>query len=210
MHCTKPEIDIWFNRSTAPNSDVHLRGSHTPIKIQFPMILLRSQLFPCSFRWSKFILKPPYSMMHGNFSLAIWDFDSRAIWVFFQKKFRKSKFSQWKSDKSTVFFQKKFRKSKFSQWKSDKSTVFFQKNSENQSFLNERVTSLPYFYLVSGRGRYIGYVMGQFWTEYNVLKGGTEGQQIKKVTFWHIYSQWVKVAVLTSLNKINDCANCPQ
>ena len=60
---------------------------------------------------------------------------------------------------------------------------FSKKNSENQSFLNERVTSLPYFYLVSGRGRYIGYVMGQFWTEYNVLKGAPKASKLRTSLF---------------------------
>ena len=34
------------------------------------------------FRWFKFTLKPPYSMAHGNFFLAIWD---TSHWNFFVK-----------------------------------------------------------------------------------------------------------------------------
>ena len=37
---------------------------------------------PVIFRWFKFTLKPPYSIMHGKLRLAIWD---TSFWTFLVK-----------------------------------------------------------------------------------------------------------------------------
>ena len=40
----------------------------------------------CLFRWYKFTLKPPYSIVHDNLRLAIWDTSFWTFWVKFGHK----------------------------------------------------------------------------------------------------------------------------
>ena len=94
------------------------------------------------FRWFKFTLKLPYSIVHDNLRLAIWD---TSFWTFLLKFGHKG---TW--DISWDLFWSFLKYVNFWQFQGHLST--FQKLvvSENQSFLDERAIINPPYCLVLG------------------------------------------------------------